>query len=186
MSWRLLTATVSRLVIPSGWFTYSRAHMRPVPPGVAGDLYLFRYPALAQGCLGRPDLTASRFIAVLFAPGTDVPYRRCGALAGFRRGEATGRSDDQLKNSGGNVLNWARLTASCKPLPDVEQAVAHACVFNQAAATGGDARQLVGFIWCRTPVCRWIYRRCRKNYAKTSRAYGAGCVVAACQLARQR
>ncbi|SUG28405.1 enterobactin synthetase component F [Salmonella enterica subsp. arizonae] len=31
-------------------------------------------------------------------------------------------------------------------LPDVEQAVAHACVFNQAAATGGDARQLVGYL----------------------------------------
>lgn len=31
-------------------------------------------------------------------------------------------------------------------LPDVAQAVAHACVFNQAAATGGDARQLVGYL----------------------------------------
>ena len=31
-------------------------------------------------------------------------------------------------------------------LPDVAQAVAHACVFNQAAATGGDARQLVGYV----------------------------------------
>lgn len=31
-------------------------------------------------------------------------------------------------------------------LPDVEQAVTHACVINQAAATGGDARQLVGYL----------------------------------------
>lgn len=31
-------------------------------------------------------------------------------------------------------------------LPDVAQAVAHACVFNQAVATGGDARQLVGYV----------------------------------------
>ncbi len=31
-------------------------------------------------------------------------------------------------------------------LPDVAQAVSHACVFNQAAATGGDARQLVGYL----------------------------------------
>ncbi len=31
-------------------------------------------------------------------------------------------------------------------LPDVGQAVSHACVFNQAAATGGDARQLVGYL----------------------------------------
>ncbi|MFP1558388.1 hypothetical protein ACLB1T_20880 [Escherichia coli] len=31
-------------------------------------------------------------------------------------------------------------------LPDVEQAVTHACVINQAAAAGGDARQLVGYL----------------------------------------
>ncbi len=31
-------------------------------------------------------------------------------------------------------------------LPDVGQAVSHACVFNRAAATGGDARQLVGYL----------------------------------------
>ena len=31
-------------------------------------------------------------------------------------------------------------------LPDVEQAVTHACVINRAAATGGDARQLVGYL----------------------------------------
>ncbi|WP_158691689.1 AMP-binding protein, partial [Cronobacter sakazakii] len=42
--------------------------MRPVPPGMAGDLYLTGIQ-LAQGYLGRPDLTASRFIADPFAPG---------------------------------------------------------------------------------------------------------------------
>ncbi|VFS23758.1 enterobactin synthetase component F [Salmonella enterica subsp. enterica serovar Typhimurium] len=67
-------AAVDGNSIPIGypvWNTGLRildAHMQPVPPGVAGDLYLTGIQ-LAQGYLGRPDLTASRFIADPFAPG---------------------------------------------------------------------------------------------------------------------
>lgn len=67
-------------------------------------------------------------------------------------------------------------------LPDVEQAVAHACVFNQAAATGGDARQLVGYLVSHSGLPLDL-PALQENYAKTSRAYGAGCAVATCQLA---
>ncbi|MDU4314784.1 MAG: amino acid adenylation domain-containing protein, partial [Klebsiella michiganensis] len=126
-------AAVTGASVPIGWPVWNTglrildASMRPVPPGVAGDLYLTGIQ-LAQGYLGRPDLTASRFIADPYAPGERM-YRTGDVARWLDNGavEYLGRSDDQLKIRG-------------------QQAVAHACVFNQAAATGGDARQLVGYL----------------------------------------
>ncbi|HHA1216328.1 enterobactin non-ribosomal peptide synthetase EntF [Enterobacter kobei] len=121
------------------------ALMRPVPFGVAGDLYLTGIQ-LAQGYLGRPDLTASRFIADPFAPGERM-YRTGDVARWLDNGavEYLGRSDDQLKIRGQRI-ELGEIDRAMLSLPDVAQAVAHACVFNQAAATGGDARQLVGYV----------------------------------------
>ncbi|EBA8974394.1 enterobactin non-ribosomal peptide synthetase EntF [Salmonella enterica] len=144
-------AAVDGNSIPIGypvWNTGLRildAHMQPVPPGVAGDLYLTGIQ-LAQGYLGRPDLTASRFIADPFAPGERM-YRTGDVARWLDSGavEYLGRSDDQLKIRGQRI-ELGEIDRVMQTLPDVEQAVAHACVFNQAAATGGDARQLVGYL----------------------------------------
>ncbi|WP_342321675.1 enterobactin non-ribosomal peptide synthetase EntF [Kosakonia sp. BYX6] len=121
------------------------AMMRPVPFGVAGDLYLTGIQ-LAQGYLGRPDLTASRFIADPFAPGERM-YRTGDVARWLDNGavEYLGRSDDQLKIRGQRI-ELGEIDRAMLTLPDVAQAVAVACVFNQAAASGGDARQLVGYV----------------------------------------
>jgi len=121
------------------------AMMRPVPFGVAGDLYLTGIQ-LAQGYLGRPDLTASRFIADPFAPGERM-YRTGDVARWLDNGavEYLGRSDDQLKIRGQRI-ELGEIDRAMLTLPDVAQAVTHACIINQAADTGGDARQLVGYV----------------------------------------
>lgn len=144
-------AAVTGNSVPIGypvWNTGLRildAMMRPVPFGVAGDLYLTGIQ-LAQGYLGRADLTASRFIADPFNPGERM-YRTGDVVRWLENGavEYLGRSDDQLKIRGQRI-ELGEIDRVMQQLPDVEHAVAHACVFNQAAATGGDARQLVGYL----------------------------------------
>ena len=150
-AWGEDLADVTGNSVPIGypvWNTGLRildAMMRPVPFGVAGDLYLTGIQ-LAQGYLGRPDLTASRFIADPFNAGERM-YRTGDVARWLENGavEYLGRSDDQLKIRGQRI-ELGEIDRVMQQLPDVEHAVAHACVFNQAAATGGDARQLVGYL----------------------------------------
>uniref|UniRef100_UPI0031D83A0A enterobactin non-ribosomal peptide synthetase EntF n=1 Tax=Klebsiella sp. TaxID=576 RepID=UPI0031D83A0A len=144
-------AAVTGNSVPIGWPVWNTglrildATLRPVPPGVAGDLYLTGIQ-LAQGYLGRPDLTASRFIADPFAAGERM-YRTGDVARWLDNGavEYLGRSDDQLKIRGQRI-ELGEIDRVMSALPDVALAVTHACVFNQAAVTGGDARQLVGYL----------------------------------------
>ena len=116
--------------------------LQAVPGGVVGELYLGG-AGLAHGYLGRPDLTAERFVPNPYGPPGSRLYRTGDLSRRLPDGELDhrGRADDQLKIRGIRV-EPGEVESRLVEHPDIDQAAV-------AARPDVDGGQLlVGYLVC--------------------------------------
>ena len=98
--------------------------LQPVPVGVPGDLYIGGR-GVSNGYLGRPDLTAEKFMSDPLHPESGQRFYRSGDRARFLDGgivEFLGREDNQVKVRGFRV-ELGEVEAVLSRHPAIEQAV---------------------------------------------------------------
>jgi amino acid adenylation domain-containing protein len=133
--------------VAGGWARLLDREMRPVPVGVIGEIYLGG-AGLARGYLGRPELTADRYVP---DPLSSVPGERLYRTSDLGRWlpdgrlEYLGRLDHQVKVRGYRI-ELGEIEAALLTWPGVREAVV------VALGESADARSLAAYFVAAEPA----------------------------------